>query len=633
MVAKCTQELLITIEGNGAMIAKYVLSLVVLLGTVVAICGCQGELCPEAKRLAEEARSLEPESNARLERLKAAIDSYRQCRKAREGSKSARMAIDEEVKNLTGEFASLRLAQISLKPPRTVAQYDEVISKLDRVLSYDDANESLLKALGEYRSKKKRLVDEVRRFLTAAADKRSARQWQEAVSSVDSALAIDPENEEAGRTRREILLERDAHYEREIQESCRSESFDGCQRAVSLLRALEEEKPHPDRRLIAKLQSIVESTRENVTERLLGQKRYFSACALVKGVNTPKARGLFDIVVDQGGPYYMALADKEHRSVRDFHAYVAAFKAMELLGLDNTQAFALHRDCADRVDDSIQIKIGLAAFESSQDETDIGRSFSNELVTYLYPLLPYGIKIEEREKIEFAIEKVGSTDVVRLLGLKWAVFGDVQCKVVRERDERTVTTWTLIPKTIANPHYETELRLMQESGKGKSTLPEPKPTILSKVSEKVTYSAGEERLHGQIEGSARIYSAGEGYVMSPKSFETSKDVNDLFCDEVPDANILGDPLQLPPELTLVQEMRDKAVKEVGDWLLSNFGPRQRLFFEETDYFIQRQEWDHAVRAAVQGYLYCLRDNVAEDDQWFRQLRQLALFDLTEGSTL
>ena len=39
---------------------------------------------------------------------------------------------------------------------------------------------------------------------------------------------------------------------------------------------------------------------------------------------------------------------------------------------------------------------------------------------------------------------------------------------------------------------------------------------------------------------------------------------------------------------------------------------------------------HAVKAAAQGYLYCLRDNIAEDDQWFRWLRQLALIDLTEG---
>jgi len=633
MVTKCIRELQIVIEGNRAMIAKYILSLAILFGTAMAICGCQGKLCPEARKLADEARSLEPEPQARLEQLKAAIDSYRQCRETKEGSKSACMVIDEEIRDLTHGFASLKLAQISQQPLKTVAQYDEVISELERVLSYDDPSESIRRAIGQHRAQKQRFADEVHRLLSAAIDKRQARQWQEAVLSVDSALAVDPENEEAGRMRREILSERDVFYEREIQKFCRSGSFESCQTAVSLLGALKGENPYPDRRLVAKLQSLVEGTRENVAARLLGQKSYFAACTLVKEVSTPKARGLLDIIVDQGGAYYTAIANEEHRNVRDFHAYAAAFKAMELLGPDNAQAFALHRDCADRVDDSIQIKIGLTALESSQDEPDIGRSVSNELATHLHPLLPYGIQIEEREKIEFGIEKVGSNEVVRLLGLKWAVFGDVQCKVVRERDERQVTTWTLIPKTITNPHYETELRLMQESGKGKSTLPEPKPTILSEVSEKITYSTGEERLHGQIECSTRIYSASEGYVISPKSFAISQDVNDTFQDEVPDASIPGDPLELPPELTLIQEMREEVVKQVGDWLLSNFGPRQRLFYEETDYFIQRREWDHAVRAAVQGYLYCLRDNVAGDDQWFRKLRQLALFDLTEGSTL
>jgi hypothetical protein len=77
-------------------------------------------------------------------------------------------------------------------------------------------------------------------------------------------------------------------------------------------------------------------------------------------------------------------------------------------------------------------------------------------------------------------------------------------------------------------------------------------------------------------------------------------------------------------------MREDMVKQVGNWLLNNFSHRQRSFYQEAEYFIQRKQFDHAVRAATQGYLYCLRDNIAEDDRWFRGLRQLALIDLTEG---
>ena len=77
-------------------------------------------------------------------------------------------------------------------------------------------------------------------------------------------------------------------------------------------------------------------------------------------------------------------------------------------------------------------------------------------------------------------------------------------------------------------------------------------------------------------------------------------------------------------------MREDMVKQVGEWLLNNFSYRQRSFYQEAEYFIQRKQFDYAVRAATQGYLYCLRDNIAEDDRWFCGLRQLALIDLTEG---
>ncbi len=611
---------------------KHILSLIIAVGTAATICGCQGELCPEARQLEDEAQSVELEPHIRLERLKATIDNYRQCRQAKAKSKSARMTIDKDLEDLTHRFASLKLAQIGQWPTRTVAQCTEVISELERILGYDDPNEGIRGALAQYRAKKQKLMQEVNRLLSKAADKRYARQWQEAVSLVDDALAVDPENEEARRMRREVISERDAHYKRAIQELCEGEIYDSCKKAESLLKAFKAEKPDPDRDLVADLQGLIERTKAKVAEQLIGQKKYFTAYTLVKDVNTPKCQDLLDIIVAQGGAFYMALANEEYRNVRDFHAYAAAVKAMELLGSDNDHAFKLHRDCADRVDDSIQIKIGIAVFESTGDEPDIGTTFSNELLSHLHPLLPYGIEIEERKKIEFGIEKVGSKEAVRLLGLKWAVFGDMQCKVVRERDERQVTTWSPVSKTIPNPHYETELKIIMESDKHSSTWPKPQPTITTKVSEKVTYKVGEERLHGQLVCSARVYSGSEGYIISPRTFTATRDAKDLFQDEAPAANIARDPLELPPQLMFVQQMLKEMVKQVGDWLLSNFGQRQRRFCEEAEYFVQRKELDHAVRAACQGYLYCLRDNVAEDDRWFRRLRQIALFDLTEGYT-
>ncbi|MHA2069227.1 MAG: hypothetical protein ACXABY_33115, partial [Candidatus Thorarchaeota archaeon] len=571
------------------MTTKYIISLAIIIGAAMTICGCQGESCPKARQLADEARLLELEPHLRLELLKAAIDSYRNCIQTNAKSESERFTIDKELQDLTQRFTNLKLAQIGGRPTSTVAQYTEVIYELVQALSYDDPNDSIRESLEQYRAKKQKLAEEIPGLLSKAADKGNALQWQEAISSLDDVLAATSENEEAKQMRRKILSERDAYYKRVIPELCEGNNYNDCKKAELHLDTFKAQMPKPDTRLIADLQRLLEQTRGKVAEQLIGQKKYFTAYMLAKDVNTPKYRDLLDLIVGQGSTFYMALANEEYRNVKDSYAYAAAVKAMKLSGSENDQAFKLHRDCADRVDDSLKMKIGIS-FESSGDDPDIGKNFSNELLSYLHPLLPYGIGIDERNKIEFGIEKVGSKDVIRLLGLKWAVFGDIQCKVLRERDERQITTWSPVSQTIPNPHYETELKMMMESDDKSSKLPNPQPTISTQVSEKLTYTVGEERLHGQVLCSARIYSPNKEHVISTKNFITTCDANDLFRNEVPGANIAWDPLELPQQLTFEQQMREDMVKQVGDWLLNNFSYRQRSFYEEAEYFIERKQF-------------------------------------------
>ena len=613
------------------MSTKHILAWMSVAGIAIVISGCQGPLCPEAGQLADAARAAEREPGRQLDQLKAAIDSYRQCRQTKERSESACATIDQELADLTRRFVKLRLALTEQRPARTVSQCRAIISELEGVLGYDDPDGGIRKALARYSTKHQTLVEQVAKLLRDAGEKRQARQWQEAVSALDEALVVDPDNQNARRVRQEVLSERDTYYERAIRDLCQEATQDSCKEAASVLETFKAERPVPSVALTTELQNLLNSATRKQAEQLLRKKCYYWAYTLLKQVNAPECQELLDTSIHEGGPYYMTLANEEYRNVRDFYAYAAAVKAMELLGSEDDQAFRLHRDCSDRVDDSIQIRIGLAAFESSGDEPDMGKQLVNELMSHMHSSLSYGVEFDEREKLEFGIEKVGSTEAVRLLGLKWAVFGDVQFQAVRERDEREVTTWAPVLKTIANPQYETELRLVVELGKDSSALPPPKPTITTKVSEKIQYTAGEERLHAQIVCSARIYSAGEGFVTSPQTFVTTREAKDLFFDEVPDASIAGDPLELPSQLKVVGEMREEIVNKVGDWLLANFGQRQRRLCEEAGHYIERRELDEAVRAATQGYLYCLRDNVAADDPWFRKLRQMALFDLTEGS--
>jgi hypothetical protein len=610
---------------------RSILPRILVMCALVTLYGCQGTLCPEAGQLADQARVSGLASEVQRERLRAAIDSYRQCRTTKERSKDTSRRIDAELADLTRTYAALTLEQVDRMSLRTVPEYSRTISELEQAANYDDSEGTLRKALAEYRGRREKLVAQVQSLLDTATQQRSMRDWGAAVSAVDGALALDPPNSDAARLRQQILSQRDDYYARTLREMCRNPSFEKCMEANSLFREFNAGQPRPDGGLIAELRTLIDRARRGVVEQLIAQKKYFSAYTLVRDSQDPEYAGLLADIIKQGGAFYLTLANDEYRNVRDFHAYAAVVKAVELLGPDNEEAFRLQRDGADRVDDSIQIKIGIAPFNSSGDEPDIGKRLTNDLLSQLHPLLPYGVQMEEREKVEFGIEKVGSTEAVRLLGLRWAIFGDVDCKIVREHNTHQITAWAPVVKTIPNPQYETELKMIAAAGKNRDRLPQPRPTITAKVSEKVEYSEGEDSLHGQLACSVRIYSAGAGYVTSPKSFSTSREAKDSFCDGVPEANVPRDPLELPSQLAFLDGMREEMVKQITDWLAGNFSDRQRQFAEEAEYRIQRKEWDEAAKAAVQGYFYCLRAKVPQDDPHFVRLRKLALFDLTEGT--
>lgn len=607
------------------MSVKRVLGVASAVGFLIAVTGCHTELfCPEARDLTEAAYQQQE-----LQRYIEAIDTYRDCYQQEAMPASARKKIDDEIKYLTERFALLKLAEASQRSTDTVEQCDELIADLEQVLKYDSPNRTIQRELRKCRQKRQELADTVQRLLRTAMDQKHGQKWADAFSSIDRALVFDPANSEATDMRRKIIPERDSYYEKEINSLCAGDEW---KKAASLLDLIKAEKPDPNELLIARLDELVQNTKVKIirseAEKLIAAEKYYTAYDLIKDADAPQCEDLLQTITENGGSYYMALANEEYRNVRDFHAYLAAVKALEVLGPNNEQAFKLHRDCGDRVDDSIQIKIGIAPFETLGEEPDAGKEFSNELSSYLHSALPYGIKIEERKKIEFGVEKVGAAEVVRLLGLKWAVFGDVQSSIVREREEKQVTTFARVPETVLNPEYE---RLKLEADRRREPGQPAEPFVTATRSEKVTYRTGEELMLGQITLSLRIYSADESSLTSSKNFVVTREVKDSFRDEVPEANIIGDPLKLPPQLTFMRELRQEMLQKVAEWLLKNFGERRKTYCEQAERFIQRREWDPAVRAAAQGYLYCIRDNVPAEDEWFKRLRNMALFTLTEGA--
>jgi tetratricopeptide (TPR) repeat protein len=604
---------------------KCILSVTVLSAILIAANGCQR---PQA--------CLTADLNKQQGKLTEAVDCYEQCI-TELTSETDRRVVRETVEVLKAQIVDRAIAETRslMSTAQNIVRCNEAISALEAKRKYDDKNGRIAALIEDCRRQKTELIAKAKRFLEMAGEQMNSQQWKTALSYVDNALAINPGDSEIVAMQQNIIDTRNRHYEQSIRRLCEKEDW---QNGFSLLKDFESETPKPHDSILDAMRTLLADTKETairkIAKQLTDQRKYFTAYTTILDAKATKCEDLLEKIQEEGSRYYANLAREEKKNVRDFHAYVAAVKA-KTLAPNSSEIFALHRDYADFVDDSIQVKIGIAAFGSPENEKDAGREFSDVLISHLSKRLPYGVKIDEREKIDFAIEKEGLKEAVKILGLNLAIFGNVSTlSVETQRSEREITDWVKIPQTTPNPDYEQEIAKMQRLyGYDKKNWPTvPPPFVTKEVPQLVKYKKGEVKMEGVMVVSSRIFSAIEGIVTNPETFTVTREVRDTFQEGVPQGNIPDDPLELPTTLRLKQDLRQDMVNKIEDWVLNKFSHRHRDYYERAQHFLERQEYNDAIKALAQGYLYCLNDKIPQSDECADKIRRLVLCDLTEEPT-
>ncbi len=610
---------------------RSLLKVLALAGLAVVFCGCEEALCPTAQQYRDQ------------QKFREAVDSYRGCLEGEKPNSQRAQSLREEIGTITRRIVDQELPKLDVPTSATLPEYDELLNQLEGLKAYDDREGRVASRMEKYSDARQQIADEVQQLLRTSSERQEAKDWSGAVESVDQALAKHPQSADATTLRGKIIVERDTDYSDRIKTFCREEKW---AEADALLRSFGNEQPRPQADVIEPVVSLVANAKGNIVRKRAGQdideQRYFEAYMRIRDAAAQdECKDLLARIESEGYSHYAKLAGDMLNDVRYFHAYIAAVKASMLpiparTAEEDPEAviFDLHRRCSDLVDDSIQMEICIAAFDPPADDLAAGRQFADRLVGYLRPHLPYGLKLDDRRKVEYAVvEESGMRDRLRLVGVNWAVQGNLDISILPSRTETNVTAWAPVTQTVANPQYQEDINaLVKQFGADSSKWPrQPPRTVTMELTQKVEYKTGVERLEGEIFVSANIYSAADGTITDQNDFRVARDVNDTFSDGMEQAGIKADPLEMISELDFRRQLEQEILQKITDWLLERFGRRQTAFHEQVQGHIERREWDEAVRAAAQGYFYCLKDEVPEDDELFVKLRRLALFDLTEST--
>jgi len=678
---------------------------VVLLGLVLFFGGCAGPLCEPAdvlKKTYEKQYGGDSPDLWTEEEVLQVASAYRDCFYDEKKSQQDKKRVQQEILELLVPYVMEKRKDVieskvaEARPFESASAYTIHLDRLNQFKAQIEEFHACLAELDPLKLKPKKesaLIEltakysEIRQWIEGETDtlvedrdnklaridalirqsseQREQANWNDAMGSLDQALAIFPRHLNAKNERKRTMSARDESYQTEAEQFKAPEDYwrtitevsNVSQKIVKAeadltglqsLRARYNKEREPSARVADILAQEIRVKREEWIQWQIGQlskqEKYYQAYSLAQksGLSGFRDHAVWFAdewqVMSEGSyaqkasGYYAERARAFAIDDQSYYAFAAAAKA-KLLAQGN--AGDLDPDYSRSVDNSISREIGIAYFDSPRS----GRAFTESLEAYLQKRLPYGftVSVADKDSILWQSGAEGLQERIELVNddYRWVVFGNLSVKLDKTIRSGNVTEYIEIPQLVKNESFEVEEDfLLKEFGKKREKWPyQPKKTLELKLTQKFEYEEHTGKTEGAVGVTARIYDGDNEALHDLKRFVNHKfgqsATQDYFREE---ENKVGDPNDLPADEEFLAELSDPLVEQVGLWLEDHFWPvpRQQHFRQQAEGQLLKKSRADAVRAAVQGYYYCLKDNIPVDDKWFRELRQMALIDLTEG---
>lgn len=551
-----------------------------------------------------------------------AIQSYEQALLETQSGKE-KQAIAAKIEATKSALASQEIGRArdrfdALDTPR-VADIDAIIAILKKIVPWDDAQQSVATELGRYAAVREGIRNDAEALGRKALEQAEGYQYEAALELLGRATAIDAGAKQLTRSL-ERVRQQQALFERV---DARLNGGDLEQARAGFEELSETMTSGPSFADSPFKQRFLALVREEVSGMVLDRK-WLPAIAFLEQWAVPDLAEDLSQVKADAASHYQRLADQAVAYRQNYHeAYIYALKATELGGND-ISLFNLNKTASDQVDKGIQKYIAVASFDSPSNDPDAGRQFSDSLISYLYSVLPYGINILERDKIDMMLNEQNGAgnDSQRVLDVDLAVTGTVSLfKVDSSIEKRNATVKVKVAEQIVeNPEFSQMIKLY---GPDQSLWPDiPERTIKKDTVEMLNYTKGMGHKKGFAKVSVRIFDARKGTITFVKDYDASVSHSGKFQDEVADAGIEYIPLILPSDTEIKEEMRKAIVMETAKVVNASFEKRETRFLNQARFFVARKETQAAFTPLAEGHLYCLRNNTDADNPELLEIKAM-----------
>ncbi|RLB70594.1 MAG: hypothetical protein DRH03_06920 [Deltaproteobacteria bacterium] len=561
-------------------------------------------------------------------KIEEAYSKYQAILKKEPGNQEALTALGKIKNDLVNRAMSQAQAECNSTPTIQIESLHKAIAILTQVYPYNPQSSALEANTQRYKTQLKELQE---------ANLLRAEQFHLALKSDKFGVALQnlQEIEKTNPTlsnlktlKDEYRLSYGTYLEKEIASAVANNNFKKAHHDLTEWQALGLSGD-----VGAKLESLLRSAEAKQIKQelniLIARHKFYTAYLLIlaNGYSNELAQEVENIRT-AGTQFYLEQATKRLAQGDISRAYIETVKGYEL-DRENPAIFDLHRDTRDQILRQLQRYIAIPLFGAPRDQPDLGPQLSDALISYLFRVLPYGINIVERGKIDLLLEeqKREYKKVGNLLNVDMIITGNISLlNIDRQESEHLVTVKAKTgEKTISNPEYEAWLRLPLTSREG---TPQPRKLLVMPTYQNFTYKKGTVRLKGFTSVSLRIFDTTKGSVTYAQEFNANYSVSDDFQDEVQLANVESDPLDLPSNTEIREKLRNKVIKQIAGVISKQFDKRESNFLQDANYFLSRHENDKALQKLAQGFLYCIKAKVKADDPDFRTIRD-KIIKLTE----
>jgi tetratricopeptide (TPR) repeat protein len=269
------------------------------------------------------------------------------------------------------------------------------------------------------------------------------------------------------------------------------------------------------------------------------------------------------------------------------------------------------QETEDAIKGRLKRAIAIFDFASPSYNPDAGTNASSNLITYLFNNSSGDIRILERQDLQSILKEmnleqagiVGDMEAARRVGRMTGIDIFIMGNVLLYKTEKDETKGSKIAKIETGTKVQDNPEYLIWKAKHPNPTQEQlaaAPPAVVEVPEYhyENYTVGRNKMRAAVHIYYKIIDAKKGEIIATDTLKRNVEVTDEWNDGIPEANIPFNPLELPTESQILEQVTAEVVRDLALVVLKPFQSLQTTYFEEGEILKQRRRYEEAIEKYI-----------------------------------